>query len=122
MARRVLVVDDEWLLLDFARFAVEELGCEVVTASDATEALQKLRMDEHIELLITDIQMPGMDGAELVERAKGLRPTLKVIVTSGRRDAPPGVPLIRKPLQINPMRANSGRGVASRKQTTASLL
>jgi CheY-like chemotaxis protein len=97
MARRVLVVDDEWLILDFARVALEELGCEVVTASDATEALQKLQADEHIELLITDIQMPGMDGAELVERAKGLRPMLKVIVTSGRRDAPPGVPLIRKP-------------------------
>jgi CheY-like chemotaxis protein len=91
MARRVLVVDDEWLIFNFARSALEELGCEVVTASDATEGLQKLRMDGHIELLITDIQMPGMDGAELVERAKGLRPTLKVIVTSGRRDAPPGV-------------------------------
>jgi two-component system, cell cycle response regulator CpdR len=97
MARRVLVVDDEWLILDFARSALEELGCEVVTGSDAAEALQKLRTDAHIELLITDIQMPGMDGVELLERAKEMCPTLQVIVTSGRRDAPPGIPLIRKP-------------------------
>jgi CheY-like chemotaxis protein len=100
MTHHVLVVDDEWLILDFTRSALEDLGCEVVTASNAAEALQQLLMDERIELLITDIQMPGMDGAELVERAKEMRPTLQVIVTSGRRDAPTGVPLIRKPFGI----------------------
>ena len=100
MARRVLVVDDEWLILDFTRSALEDLGCEVVTASGAAEALQQLRLDERIELLITDIQMPGMDGAELVERAKEMRPALQVIVTSGRRDAPAGVPLMRKPFDF----------------------
>jgi CheY-like chemotaxis protein len=100
MARRVLVVDDEWLILDFTRSALEDLGCEVVTASGAAEALQQLRLDERIELLITDMQMPGMDGAELVERAKEMRPALQVIVTSGRRDAPAGVPLMRKPFDF----------------------
>ena len=53
--------------------------------------------DQDIDLLITDIQMPGMGGAELVERAKEMRPTLKVIVTSGRAEAPTGIPLMRKP-------------------------
>ena len=91
----------QWLFSLISNEACRKyLGCEVVTASNAAEALQQLLMDERIELLITDIQMPGMDGAELVGRAKEMRPTLQVIVTSGRRDAPTGVPLIRKPFGI----------------------
>ena len=70
------------------------------TTAECKAVTRAMRLDERIELLITDIQMPGMDGAELVERAKEMRPTLQVIVTSGRRDAPTGVPLIRKPFGI----------------------
>jgi CheY-like chemotaxis protein len=97
VARRALVVDDEWLLVDYARSVLEELGCEVVTATRAIEALHALTADERIDLLITDIQMPDMDGIELVRQAKQVRPSLHVIVTSGRADAPEGFPLMRKP-------------------------
>ena len=69
MMQRVLVVDDEWLILDFTRAILEDLGCEVVIASAATEALQRIRTDDPIDLLITDIQMPGMNGAELIRRS-----------------------------------------------------
>jgi CheY-like chemotaxis protein len=67
MMQRVLVVDDEWLILDFTRAILEDMGCEVVIASAATEALQRIRTDDRIDLLITDIQMPGMSGAELIQ-------------------------------------------------------
>lgn len=56
-----------------------------------------MSVNERIDLLITDVQMPGMNGLELVERAKRQRPTLHVIVTSGHADVPDGVPLVRKP-------------------------
>jgi CheY-like chemotaxis protein len=97
VARRALVVDDEWLLVDYARSLLEELGCEVVTATRASEALQALSSDERIDLLITDIRMPDMNGFELIERAKRQRPNLHVVVTTGNTDVPEGIPLVRKP-------------------------
>ena len=96
-----LIVDDEWLILEFAKDALAELKCEVITASGAAEALRALRTDQRIDLLITDIQMPGMGGAELVERAKEMRPTLKVIMTSGRGQAPTGIPFLGKPFGLD---------------------
>ena len=97
MARCALVVDDEWLLVEYARTILEELGCEVVTATCASDALHALSVNERIDLLVTDVQMPDMNGLELIARAKRQRPTLHVIVTSGRAAVPVGVPFVRKP-------------------------
>ena len=97
MARCALVVDDEWLLVDYARTILEELGCEVITATCGSEALHALNLNPRIDLLITDVQMPEMNGLELIEQAKRQRPTLHVIVTSGHAEVPDGVPLVRKP-------------------------
>jgi len=97
MSRLVLVVDDEPLLLELTASMLEDLGCEVVTASCGVDALAKLRAEERIEILITDIQMPGLDGYELAEKARRERPELQIILCSGRADATPGLSLIRKP-------------------------
>jgi CheY-like chemotaxis protein len=70
VARCVLVVDDEWLSLEYARTLLEELGCEVVTATCGIEALDALSVNERIDVLVTDFQMPGMNGLELIERAR----------------------------------------------------
>ena len=97
VARCALVVDDEWLLVDYARTILEELGCEVITATCGSEALHALNLNPRVDLLITDVQMPEMNGLELIEQAKRQRPTLHVIVTSGHAEVPDGVPLVRKP-------------------------
>ena len=97
MSRIVLVVDDEPLILDLTASMLEDLGCEVVTASSGADALEKLKAEKRIEILITDIQMPGLDGYELAEKAKRERPDLQVIVCSGCASAEHGFPLIRKP-------------------------
>ena len=76
---------------------LEDLGCEVVTAASGSEALQQLAIDTRIEALITDINMPGMDGYDLAERAKQLRKELKVIMLSGREMDGRGTPMVRKP-------------------------
>src|SRR6476646_4519343 len=51
--RCALVVDDEWLLVEYARTILEELGCEVVTAICGIDALHALAVNERIDLLIT---------------------------------------------------------------------
>jgi two-component system, cell cycle response regulator CpdR len=95
MARVVLVVDDDALILDYTSSMLEELGCEVITAECGTTALETLATDRRIEVLITDIQMPGMDGYELVAKAQRQRPALQVILCSGQADSKDGLPLIR---------------------------
>jgi CheY-like chemotaxis protein len=62
--------------------------------------LEALRTEQHIDLLITDIQMPGM-GALNSWSELGTRPPLKVIAASGRADAHIGVPLLRKPFGLD---------------------
>jgi two-component system cell cycle response regulator CpdR len=97
MSRVVLVVDDEPLVLAITASMLEDLGCEVVTAANALQALAALSADPRVEILITDINMPGMDGYELVEKAKRLREELGVILLSGREQDGSEFPLIRKP-------------------------
>ena len=97
MSRVVLVVDDEPAVLDITASMLEDLGCEVITAADGNDALHRLSTDERIEILITDVNMPGMDGYELTKKAQQIREGLKVIVLSGRDQAASKLPLIRKP-------------------------
>ena len=97
MSRVVLVVDDEPLVREVTASMLEDLGCEVITAASGNDALEKLSGDHRIEVLITDINMPGMDGYELAERATRMRGQLRVIMLSGREANGGGFPLVRKP-------------------------
>lgn len=104
LARKVLVVDDDPLVLDITVSMLEDIGCEVVAASNAKEALEKLSDDQQIDILMTDINMPGMDGYELANAALQRHARLKIIVLSGREDDGHGLPLIRKPFNQEDLR------------------
>jgi CheY-like chemotaxis protein len=95
--RKVLVVDDEPLVLEVTAGMLEELGCDVVTATNARHALALLAADERIEVLITDINMPHMNGYELAAKAQHARRGIEIIVLSGREVEDGGFPMIRKP-------------------------
>lgn len=80
----ILVVDDEVELVSLAKEGLEHLGYQVLTANHAAEALGVLAANPTIDLLFTDVVMPGgMNGYELAEEATRTRPELKVLLTSG---------------------------------------
>jgi two-component system, cell cycle response regulator CpdR len=97
MRRVALIVDDDPLVLKIIADMLAELGCEVITRQDATEALATFEQDQRIEILVTDINMPGITGYELAQRAKRLRPRVTPILTSGREMDSHGLPFLRKP-------------------------
>jgi PAS domain S-box-containing protein len=80
----VLVVEDDALVREFVVTQVESLGYATLSAGNAAEALTILAEDDRIELLFTDVIMPGtMNGRQLAIAAQRLRPGLKVLYTSG---------------------------------------
>jgi CheY-like chemotaxis protein len=89
---RVLVVEDEPLISDVAAEALEEQGFEVETAANASDALRYLCSGSPVDILFTDVVLPGeMDGVALARRARELCPLLPVIYTSGRQQAIQGL-------------------------------
>ncbi|MGD0891866.1 MAG: PAS domain S-box protein [Terracidiphilus sp.] len=106
----VLVVDDEEDLLEIAASYLAEMGFDYFQAPDGTSALEILKQHSEIDLLVTDIVMPGgMNGVELVQKARALRPDLKIIYSSGfpaealaeRSMSLVDGPLLHKPYQRN---------------------
>jgi CheY-like chemotaxis protein len=82
----VLLVEDERAICDLAVEALEEQGFEVQAVANAGDALRCLITRPAIDVLFTDVNLPGgMDGAALARRARELRPDLPVVFTSGRR-------------------------------------
>jgi PAS domain S-box-containing protein len=80
----VLVVDDETDLLEIARAYLTEMGYSALTASNAATALTTIAQYKEIDLMVTDIIMPGgMNGVEMAVMARELNPNLKVIYSSG---------------------------------------
>jgi CheY-like chemotaxis protein len=100
MSHTVLVVDDDPAVLDVIVGMLEDLGCQVISAQNGPDALDQLRQNPDISILITDINMPGMDGHELAELASRVRPELKVLQLSGREPRRGGLPMIRKPFSF----------------------
>ena len=79
---RILVVDDEQVILDSAKKILAPEGVSVLTAPDAETALSVLT-DKAPHILITDLVLPGASGMKLLESALKHRPGLIVILTTG---------------------------------------
>jgi CheY-like chemotaxis protein len=80
----ILMVEDDELVRMSVQSLIESLGYRVVPARDGPDALEILRHDTSIDLLFTDVVMPGgMHGPQLAAEARRLRPELKVLYTSG---------------------------------------
>ncbi len=103
---RVLIAEDDPFVRSYAVTSLESLGYLVIEAEDGREALLKLADGLEADLLFTDVVMPGgINGWDLAERARQLRPGLRVLLTSGyaletlaeRGRLPDGALILNKP-------------------------
>lgn len=85
---RVLLVEDEPVLRELTIDILVEAGYDVTEAGDGSSALDILQSPAPIDLLLSDIRLPGADGYELAATGCALRPELKVILMTGYAPTP----------------------------------
>ena len=109
--RKVLVVEDVALIRMTTVDMVEQLGFESAEAGDAAEALEILRTDDSIAILLTDLGLPGMNGRQLVEEVLRQKPHLRIIIASGYSTSeeeganlPAAVSYLTKPFDMQQLR------------------
>ncbi len=104
----ILVVEDDNIVRMLIVDVLEELEFKVLEADGSEKALEFLNdEDQYIDLMMTDVGLPGMDGKELATQARMLRPELPVLFASGYAeniDAPAGMHVIAKPFSIDQLR------------------
>lgn len=114
MERRksVLVVEDEVLVGEMVKDALADDGFDVHLSADACDALRYLKSGKPVDVLFTDIDLPGdMDGGLLARRARELKPDLPVVYASGKLNGVrhtarvPGSIFLQKP--YDPYQASS---------------
>lgn len=100
----ILVAEDEAVVREMVVASLERLGYRVVAASTGEEAVRLIdRLGDEIDLLLSDVVMPGMSGPDLYDRARRTRPDLRAIFMSGYtalsmgRPIPEGITLLEKP-------------------------
>jgi len=95
----VLVVEDEVLISNLVADVLSASGFLVHEVTTADEALRYIDSDADIDVLFTDINLPGsMNGAELAERARALRPEMPIVYASGRYKLSEVSPLVSRSL------------------------
>jgi CheY-like chemotaxis protein len=85
----ILLAEDEAMLRTIAVEMLEDAGFGVFEAGDGIEALELLKANSQITLLVSDIKMPRMDGYALIEAALEVKPDLKVLLMTGYAQGPP---------------------------------
>jgi signal transduction histidine kinase/CheY-like chemotaxis protein len=110
--RTVLLAEDDPAVRMVTEGLLLEFGCRVVSAADGHEALAMLRAEPGIDMLVSDILMPGgMTGVDLAREASALRPDLPIVLATGyagdRLDvaAEAGWPVLRKPYRVEDLAA-----------------
>ncbi|WP_455825231.1 response regulator [Pseudomonas graminis] len=104
----ILVVEDDAIVRMLIVDVLEELEFTVVEAADAEEALKIVEnASQVIDLMMTDVGLPDMDGKQLATKVRELRPALPILFASGYAeniDVPPGMQVIAKPFSIDQLR------------------
>jgi two-component system, cell cycle sensor histidine kinase and response regulator CckA len=114
LGRTILLVDDQEMVREMTRSVLDEEGYQVLVAADGDEAL---RLSEAfsgaIDLVITDVVMPGLSGPETVDRVRAVRPDARVIFVSGytadalgeKSNLGPGTRFLQKPFKPDELAA-----------------
>jgi CheY-like chemotaxis protein len=104
----VLVVEDESIVRRLVVEVLDDLGYRVLEAEDGLSGLTLLESEEPIDLLVSDVGLPGLNGRQLADQARGTRPDLKVLFITGyaenatpaRGFLDPGMEMITKPFAV----------------------
>ncbi len=86
-SQTILVVEDEAMLREITQDMLTASGYNVLCAQDGPEAIGTFERDESIDLVLSDLGLPGMSGEDVVKRLLEIRPGTKIIVCSGFIDA-----------------------------------
>ncbi|KQP41422.1 PAS sensor protein [Methylobacterium sp. Leaf104] len=112
--RTVLIVDDEPTVRMLVHDILGDLGCTAIEAGDSAAGLKVLQSDVRIDLLVTDVGLPGgMNGRQMADAARALRPDLKVLFITGYAENAvlnhgllgPGMAVVTKPFPIETIAA-----------------
>lgn len=110
---RILLADDDAATRDLVKRALESDGHSVEVTQDGSEALDKMKEDGlRFDLLVSDVEMPALDGVSLAEQAFPLQPGLRVLLMSGFPDqldrasnmSGPHVGILSKPFTLEQVR------------------
>lgn len=103
-AQTILVVEDEFLIRFMLADSLRDIGYHILEAADGDEALDILTSGQIVDLVVTDVRMPGgVDGMELTRRSKSLAPGRPVIVCSAhlfRSESYPADEFLAKPYTV----------------------
>jgi CheY-like chemotaxis protein len=115
LSKTVLLVDDVDILREMVRDFLVSHGIKVVEASNAAEAIHTvLSYPGTIDLLLTDLQMPGMSGWHLATKIAGLKPGIRILYMSAGtnlqewnnyKEKPVGTYFIQKPFRLEDLKA-----------------
>jgi CheY-like chemotaxis protein len=116
VGKRVLIVDDDPMVIEVVRASLQRARFEVLVARDGQEGLELFQQNgKSLELIITDVTMPRMSGIEMVQKIRWLDPAARLILMSGDADAtreeklallaPQRPPLIKKPFTLKDLMA-----------------
>ncbi|WP_262269814.1 PAS domain S-box protein [Microvirga yunnanensis] len=105
----VLVVEDEPVVRGLILEVLEDLGYRTLEAVDGPEGLKILQSKRHIDLLVTDVGLPGLNGRQLADAARETRPNLKTLFITGYAEnatlaagfLEPGMQMITKPFAVD---------------------
>lgn len=114
----ILLVDDDPLIAMATTMMLEDLGHHVIERHSGPSALEVLRTTPTVDLLMTDLAMPGMTGLELALQARRLRPELPILLATGYADLPGGagidLPRLTKPYGQNDVAAEVAKLLTQR--------
>jgi PAS domain S-box-containing protein len=123
--RSVLLVEDEDAVRKLARIALETCGYTVTEAPDGETALDWLAGGDHIDLLVTDLMMPGIGGRALAEQVRSARPDVGVVFISGytpeieRLESLPWAVFLAKPFTPTDLQKATAKAITRRVKAVA---
>jgi CheY-like chemotaxis protein len=105
----VLVLEDEPVVRSIVVEVLQELGLQAIEAANGVEGLDILRSRRQVDLLVTDIGLPGLNGRQVAEAARLEKPNLKILFMTGYAETvsvadgflAPGMEMITKPFAID---------------------